>query len=181
MSPDQAELACRIRDIPLLPHFSVWSCSSPWFEMSIPMEQLGSFHKLRRIPFSSARPFYWKRSISAIIKAAGKNNMWYFNFKTKDFNRNSCHLWKKVIWEAEVMANWKRIRCNGRLLSSISVYILMYCFKFQVLKNPFNTQYIQQPIYHSFQMKPKSSPSFGGLPIAELIWMSAPLHLGGDT
>lgn len=86
MSSDQAELACRIRDIPLLPHLSIWSRSSPWFEMSVPMEQLGSFHKLRRISFSSVRPFYWERSISVWKKGSRKMSMQVFNLKTSIIN-----------------------------------------------------------------------------------------------
>lgn len=93
MPSDQAELACRIRDVPLLPHLGVWSRSSPRFEMSVPVEQLGSFHKLRRISFSSIRPFYWERSVSVWNKGGRKTSMQFVNLKTKIFH------WE---WEAKI-------------------------------------------------------------------------------
>lgn len=53
MSSDKAKFACWVRNIPFFPDISIWSSSSPWLKVPIPMEQFGSFYKVGWVSFSS--------------------------------------------------------------------------------------------------------------------------------
>lgn len=166
MSADQAELACRVRNIPLLPDFSIWSCSSPWFEVSVPMEQLGSFHKLRRVPLSSTRPFYWKRSISAWNKCSRNTNMQYSNFKTKVFNKGNLVIYEK---KGSDLGGRKQGKVKKHTKVQLNATVVRHSIYFYVvpqlpssLNNSLIPRCIQQPMCCSLETKPnKALPALG--------------------